>query len=92
MHSWLFFLIVDNPPTLSYSLGKLNHADGTTTVESPTTQESTDTVYTSSNAFPTITIDWRSSFQATALPLPVWMADVKIGVITAKVWIKINGM
>ena len=76
---------------MSYWLGTLNLADGTTTVEAPVNQDSTDTVYCNSKDISSINVVWQSSFQPTAPALPIYMSDAAIGVISAEVWVQLNG-
>ena len=78
---------------MSYWLGTLNLADGTTTVEAPLSQDSTDTVYCNSKDIPTIDVEWLSSFQpaAAAQAVHVYMSDADNGIISAKVWVQLNG-
>ena len=76
---------------MSYWLGTLNLADGTTTVEAPVNQDSTDTVYCNSKDIPTINVVWQTSFQPAAHALHVYMSDADIGIESAKVWVQVNG-
>ena len=76
---------------MSYWLGTLNLADGTTTVEAPVNQDSTDTVYCKNKDISSINLEWISSFQPMAQALHVYMSDADIGVESAKVWVQLNG-
>ncbi|XP_038057739.1 uncharacterized protein LOC119729229 [Patiria miniata] len=70
-------------------------AVGTITLESPTVQGSTDTVYTNVHNFTNIRTNWISSYQPTGLPDPSggghpYIHSIGLGVVEARVTAVVN--